>query len=437
VWQLLLPRSYLSIIEKGRAGRIAENDGVAPAKEGADTGVKKSTVIKKIVLVVLPIILLFQIAFATRQFLSEIWEVRGNAVRVAGDVGQAREMYERSLRYDAKDYKTLHLLGAALVAEGDTGRAVDVLDRCVQLAPYHPLALDLLAIAYLRQGELEKASGAIARALDVVPISANVHTTAGRIEDERGLYDEAINQYREALRLGYSPESEVLRAIANAHYKNGDGERAVETASEAVAGNPKDPLNYLVRGQLLIQTKQLQEAVTVLRRAVELFAESPSHASLDHRMRTHIILAGTYLDLDLPADAAQQLFEMQKLDNTDPRIPPLIEAVAKWLDTKSANVVPAERARAWFLLSRSFLAAEKLDPALEALRHVCETQEAPARLRATAHAQTAGLMAGTQRKFDEAIAELDRAQQIDPGLAEIRQMRENVLRYQREYGERQ
>jgi len=497
-------------------------------EDGCPAGRNRS-VLRNLVLIALPIVLFFQIVFATRLFLSSIWVARGNAMRQTGRIVQTRQLFEHARAYDPNDYKTLHLLGAALVASGDNVQAADTLEQCLRLAPYHPLALDLLAIVYMQQGELDRASRTIERAERVVPISPYVHTTSGRILAKRGMYDQAVDEFRKAIELGYENKSELLRATADTYYRSGKIELAVETAAEAISADPDDPANYMVKGQLLAQARQWQKTVSTMEQGLAMLDKVPKSKSLDFRMRAYLELARAYTELDEPADAvvevckmqklnvaapqtpglldpisnrlepdepayhlvqgwllmqtlrlkeaagalqqtiallgqsgrpetegaqvlkecahfnlatvflalgqladaATQVFEVQKLDSTNLQIPVLIEEIAKQLDGDPEGLSVEEKAQAQLLLARSLVVSEQRVRGYETIRSVAENTEVSPRLRASAYAERARLFAGLEEKLTEALTELDRAEQIDPTLPVIAPMRRDILSYQR------
>ncbi len=384
--------------------------------------------LKALVLIGLPVVLLFQIAFATKLLISEMCLARGNMARRAGLTTEAQQWYARSCTFDPRNYRALHLLGGAMVARGDYPNAARVLDRCLELAPYHPLVLDLLAIAYMHMGELDRATETIERADRVVPDSPYVRSTRGRILVERGQYDDAVNEFREAVRLGYKPEDEVLRAIANTQFKAGDLDAAIATAVDAVGSDPDNPLNHLVHGQLLMFGRQLEPAASALRQAIDLFGKNPGAGTPRHRMHAHLALATTYIDLGRLADAAVQLFQMQKLDATDQQTFMLIDTIETQLDAAADRLGPNETARTRFLLARCMVASGQKERGYEAIRRVAHTDGASQRLRASAHAELARLMAALDRNFDDALAELALAEQIDPSLPQIQPMRKDITR---------
>jgi len=404
-----------------RAGDLAETQHPRPA-------------VRNLVFVGLPVFLVFQMTFATRLFLSDKCVARGDLLRQTGLPDRARDAYEKALARQPKDYKTAHLLGGTLVALGNNAEAAEVLERCVYQAPYHPLALDLLAIAYMHQGNLDKAAEMNGRAKEVVPTSPRPYRTGGRILAVRGQHEDAIAEFRKALDLGYSPKSEILRAIANAYLNSGSADLAVQSVAEAISYEPTDPLNHLVYGQMLANMQQWQPASAALQRAIELF-EQPQQPSASlratgpYRVHAHLVLASVYIRMERLADAVNEIFRAQCIDNAAPQIGPLIEQIAQRLDTGREGMDEAEEAQIRFLLARSLFASEQLDRGLDELRHVCGTETASARLRASAHTELARMLVLGLGKHAEALAELDRAEQIDPSLPEIGRLRSDILRY--------
>jgi len=145
----------------------------------------------------------------------------------------------------------------------------------------------------------------------------------------------------------------------------------------------------------------------------------------------HFNLATVFLTVGQLADAAIQVFEIQKLDSTNLQIPALIEAIAKQLDADPEGLSVEQKAQAQLLLARSLVVAEQRERGYETIRRVAENTEISRRLRASAYAERARLFAGLEEKLTEALTELDRAEQLDPTLPVIAPMRKDILSYQR------
>jgi len=197
---------------------------------------------------------------------------------------------------------------------------------------------------------------------------------------------------------------------------------------------PDEPAYHLVQGWLLMQTPRLKEAADALQQTVTLMGQNglpETENAQQIKVCTHFNLATVFLKLDRLADASVQVFEVQKLDSAYPQIPVLIEAIAKQIEAGPGNLSVEKKAETQLLLARSLVVAGQKERGYETIRRVAENTEVSARLRAAAYTERARLLAGLDQKLTEALAELDRAEQIDPTLPEIAPMRRDILGYQR------
>lgn len=165
------------------------------------------------------------------------------------------------------------------------------------------------------------------------------HLLGGMIWQRRGNPDRAIKAYQEAERLGqrtisvyqpliallyatqrfaeaeqylsrirdHVPTSQSLSSLEiSAAARLGELDRAVEAARRGVDRRPKDPMARVWLGQMLLATKQTEEAESAFREAVQL-------APAD--VRTHSGLFSFYLRNEQPDRAKETLQELaQKVD---------------------------------------------------------------------------------------------------------------------------
>jgi len=102
-------------------------------------------------------------------------------------------------------------------------------------------------LAFYREGLLDDAIEAYREALRINPESASAHYNLGLALYHKGLLDEAIEAYREALRI--NPESANTRTnLGLALYRKGLLDDAIEAYREALRINPQDALAQLNLG---------------------------------------------------------------------------------------------------------------------------------------------------------------------------------------------
>jgi len=109
----------------------------------------------------------------------------------------------------------------------------------------------------------------------VIDNNWEAHARLGLVFNKEGRLDEAISQYREALRL--KPDDADTRFdLANALYRKGMWDEAISQYGEELKLSPDDPDGHNNLGVVLFQKGNLNEAITQFREALRL---RPDYAS--------------------------------------------------------------------------------------------------------------------------------------------------------------
>jgi tetratricopeptide (TPR) repeat protein len=235
-----------------------------------------------------------------------------------------------------------------------------------------------------------------------------------------------------------------------------DPKRAVEKAEFLIDHLPPSDVNvqwsYMLKGFYLTTTKQLTEAEAVLRTAVKLNWSNPSaHAALGNALREQgrfeEAIAQYRRGIDIDPNFARAHFEFGVALAQQSR---LDDAIAEY---RRAIKIDPKYAEARAYLARVLFFTGQFDMALAENRTAVECAKTPGELafarRGLADAlsdvgdldeavvqyrlairnnpndsrvhKNLGLTLAKQRKFDEAVGELQRALEIDPDFAEAKQ----------------
>jgi tetratricopeptide (TPR) repeat protein len=98
-----------------------------------------------------------------------------------------------------RDKEFLQWWAGACVAVDNADEAIPLFKRALELDPTYGLALCNLAYAYAEKREWEKSIETFKRYAAVLPGDANVYDSMGDIYTWRGMYDEAVASYKQAL----------------------------------------------------------------------------------------------------------------------------------------------------------------------------------------------------------------------------------------------
>ena len=103
----------------------------------------------------------------------------------------------------------------------------------------------------------------------VIKNNWKAHARLGLVLSKEGRLDEAINQYREALRLK-PDDADAHYDLANALYRKGLGDEAISQYREDLKLSPDDPEGHNNLGAVLFQKGNLNEAITQFQEALRL-----------------------------------------------------------------------------------------------------------------------------------------------------------------------
>jgi pentatricopeptide repeat protein len=126
------------------------------------------------------------------------------------------------------------LAGMWLDGQHQWARAAQMYEQAIQLDPTFGDAWNSLAYCYARAGDFDKASAAMQRYMQLLPDQPNPHDTYAEILLMAGKFDEAIAEYRAALKLD-SGFVESERGIADTLSVMGEEASARKEYAEAIA----------------------------------------------------------------------------------------------------------------------------------------------------------------------------------------------------------
>jgi serine/threonine-protein kinase len=296
----------------------------------------------------------------------------------------------------AQEPATLVLLAVALRVRGARGQADGVLRRAWRLAPgdfWVNFELGGLGWRGDRYERPEEATRFCSAAVAIRPRSSKAHYNLGLALQDQGKLDEAIAEYREALRLKADPDAHIN--LANALRDQGRLDEATAEYHKALRLKPAHPLVHNNLGNALLDQGKLDEAIAEWRKALKL---KPDYAS-------------AHTDLGIG------LRQQGKLD----------EAIA---EHREALRLKPDFAQAHNNLGNALLDQGKLDEAIVAFREAIRLKPDYAVARSTL-----GVALAYQGKLEEAVAEAHAAIRLKPDHPEAHANLGLVIRCRGEFGE--
>jgi tetratricopeptide (TPR) repeat protein len=186
----------------------------------------------------------------------------------------AEESFLKALAINPANFDALMPIVAKLIKNEEAARADGLLVKALTIIPDHPSALQALAHVRLMQKDWLGAQN-VADLIATKPEGAGFSKfLSGKISEEQGFYKEATGQYKEALLL--SPDlSDALRGLASSYAALKQGKALYAYLQEFITAHPDKPYPSLLKSQLLIKDKKMDEAVTLLSQSIGKWPKTP------------------------------------------------------------------------------------------------------------------------------------------------------------------
>jgi tetratricopeptide (TPR) repeat protein len=162
-----------------------------------------------------------------------------------GSADQALALYQQSIKDNPREVAFYILCGELYEAKKDWEQAKSMYQQALNVSPDHPLASNNLAYVILEQGgNVDVAMGMAQTARRGMPDSPNAADTLGWAYYQKGIYQSAISQFQEALRLsekrGGPEDADVHYHLGLAYQKTNQPALARQQLEKAVKLSPNN-----------------------------------------------------------------------------------------------------------------------------------------------------------------------------------------------------
>ena len=302
---------------------------------------------------------------------------QGLALHQAGNLDQARAIYEEIVRINPRNFDALQLLATIAAQTGEYEKAVELFAQVLAVHTNNAGLFNNRGVALFELKRLDEALASYARAIAIKPDYAEAHYNRGNAFLERHLFDESLASYSRAIAV--KPD------YAEAHYGRGNAFKqrqllpdALASYERAIACKPDYAQAYANRGNVLKELGLAQEALASFERAIQIH---PDYA-------------------EAHGNRGVCLHDMGRIE----------EAVASY---ERAISIDSAYAEAHSNLGVSLLALERLPQALASYARAIALKAD----YAEAHYNRGNALHGLHLP-DEAIASFERAIAIKPGYAQ-------------------
>jgi tetratricopeptide (TPR) repeat protein len=162
-----------------------------------------------------------------------------------GSADQALALYQQSIKDNPREVTFYILCGELYEAKKNWEEAKSMYQQALVVSPDHPLASNNLAYVILEQGgNVDVAMGMAQTARRGMPDSPNAADTLGWAYYQKGIYQSAISQFQEALRLsekrGGPDDADLHYHLGLAYQKTNQNALARQQLEKAVKLSPNN-----------------------------------------------------------------------------------------------------------------------------------------------------------------------------------------------------
>jgi tetratricopeptide (TPR) repeat protein len=195
-------------------------------------------------------------------------------LHLAGNVDEARKVYEQVLEREPNNANALNLLGLASWQSGQHAAAAELLRKAIALDGSQAAFYGNLAAALRGLRQFDEAVENYQRAIRLQPYAAVVHVHLGSLYEELDAPDKAIASYETAVRVEPNRPEAYVR-LARVHKQRGDLRAAESFFRQAIQRAPGVAELYFELANVLQIAGRLDDAVECYRKALELKPDYP------------------------------------------------------------------------------------------------------------------------------------------------------------------
>jgi tetratricopeptide (TPR) repeat protein len=309
------------------------------------------------------------------------------------------EYYEQLVAAYPRDERAHFLLGNIYFGQQEYPKALKEYQRSVEIAPDYAPAYNLLGYAYRQVERYDDSEKAFKKYIELIPNDPNPYDSYAELLMKTGRFDESIAMYRKALKADPNFSPSFIGIATNLMYQGKhDAARAEAWKLHQAARNDADRRNaHFARAVAYADEGKFDEAVTELRKQYAV-AERINDAA--NMAGDAVAMGDVLLEAGKP-DAARTQYEKALELQLASDLSPEVKDDAKLVHHYNLGRVAVR--------SKDLPGARKH---AEAFMQGATAKKNSAEIR-QAH-ELAGTIALKEKRFDQAIEHLTKANQQDP-----------------------
>jgi tetratricopeptide (TPR) repeat protein len=339
------------------------------------------------------------VALAPRASEGERLMILGLEAGANADTEKQREYYEQLVEAYPQDERAHFLLGNNYFGQQDYPRTLGEYLKSVEIAPEFAPAYNLLGYAYRQVERYDDAEKAFKKYIALIPNDPNPYDSYAELLMKMGRFDESIAMYRKALKTNAQFSPSYVGIASNLMYQGKhDAARSEAWKLHQAARNDADRRNALFASAVAYADEgRLDEALAELKKQYAV-AEKINDAA--NMAGDAVAMGDVLLEADKPGEA-KQLYEKALTLQENADLSQEVKNDAKLVHHYNLGRVAVRE---------NDLAAAKQHA--ETFMQGATAKKNSAEIR-QAHA-LAGKIALKEKRFDQALAHLTKANQQDP-----------------------
>jgi predicted O-linked N-acetylglucosamine transferase (SPINDLY family) len=199
-----------------------------------------------------------------------------NALRGQRRLEEAIDTYQRAIRLRPDFAEAMDNLASTLCAAGQTDRGIEQFREAIRLKPTLVNAHNNLGATLMRLGRCDEAIQCFKTAIDLKPDHAEANNNMGAALQRLGQIEDSVEFFRKAAKL--KPTfAEAHGNLAGSLHELGRKDEALEAVDAVLALRPKSAKDHFLRAMILRELLRPDEGIEALREALRL---DPDNASV-------------------------------------------------------------------------------------------------------------------------------------------------------------
>jgi tetratricopeptide (TPR) repeat protein len=315
------------------------------------------------------------------------------------DAMKQREYYQKLVTLFPNDQRALNLLGANYFGQQDYAKAIEYLKKATQIAPDFAPAYNLLGYAYRFQNQFADAENTFKKYIELIPHDPNPYDSYAELLLKMGRFDESITQYEKALSVNPQFANSHTGIAADLMYEGKYEEALAEAqkAYEKARNDGEQRAALFTKTVVYVDQGKPDLALQEMAKQYAIAEKTNDVASMAGDLTA---MGNIYLEMG-KYDEARTQFEKGTLMVAGSDLPQGI---------KDLNAMFSHFNTARVALGKKDLKTAKAE--YETFRQMADEGKNENQIR-LAH-ELAGRIALQEKKYDDAIAELQQANQQNP-----------------------